>query len=213
MKKILSIILVLIQLLSFTAFADSNELSDVQKKDLYNLGIMIGDENGDLRLEDNITRAEATKMICIAGNIRLSSEIDRTLFNDVEGSHWAYKYISAAKENGIINGDENGNFNPENNITNEEIAKMIVCLLGYGEMSEMNGGYPAGYTATASRLGITTGLNLKTKTPAIRRDVAVIISNALDIPLMENVDEGEYIVLDGNNFMPRKTLRNDILSK
>ena len=212
MKKILSIILVLIQLLSFTAYANSVELSDTQKEDLYNLGIMIGDGNGDLRLEDNITRAEATKMICIAGNIKFPSEIDETLFNDVEGRHWAYKYICAAKENEILNGDGNGNFNPEKNITNEEIVKMIICLLGYSEMAEMKGGYPAGYTSTASRLGITTGLNLKTKTPAIRKDVAIMISNALDIPIMVEKSEGEdenavYIILDGKNGIPFSSIR------
>ena len=155
MKKILCAILVLIQLLSVTAFADSVELSDIQKEDLYNLGIMTGDENGNLRLEDNITRAEAAKMICVAGNIEQSAENEENLFNDVEGGHWAYQYISATKDRGIINGDENGNFHPDNSITNEEIVKMIVCLLGYGEMAEMKGGYPAGYTATASRIGIT----------------------------------------------------------
>ena len=212
MRKILSVILVLIQLISFTAFADSAQLSDVQKDDLYNLGIMIGDENGDLRLEDNITRAEATKMICIAGNIKLTSENDEILFYDIEGSHWAYKYISSAKKNGIINGDDNGNFNPEKNITNEEIVKMIVCLLGYSEMAETKGGYPAGYTSTASRLGITDDLNLKVNSPAIRKDVAIMISNALDIPIMVEKSEGEdedtvYIILDGNNGIPFSSIR------
>ena len=212
MKKIVAILLVMTQFLSVAVLADSVDLSDTQKKDLYNLGIMIGDENGDLRLEDNITRAEAAKMICVAGNLKLPSETDETLFNDVEGSHWAYQYISSAKENGIINGDENGNFNPENNITNEEIAKMIVCLLGYREMAETRGGYPAGYTSTASRIGITNNLNLKTKTSAIRKDVAIMISNALDIPIMVEKSEGEdentvHIILDGNNGVPFSSIR------
>lgn len=214
MKKILSVVLVLIQLLSFTTFADSANLSDTQKDDLYNLGIMIGDETGDLRLEDNITRAEATKMICIAGNVKLSSEIDDNLFNDVATNHWAYPYIHAAKENNIINGDGNGNFNPENNVTNEEIVKMIVCLLGYGEMAEQQSGYPAGYTATASRIGITNNLNLKTKTPATRNDVAIMISNALDTPIMVEKSECEdendntaYVILDGKNGIPFSSIR------
>lgn len=213
-KKILSIILVVIQLLTITAFADGIQLTDAQKEDLYNLGIMTGDENGDLRLNDNITRAEAAKMICVAGNINIPSNTDETIFDDVAANHWAYNYIYAAKENKIINGDGNGNFNPENDVTNEEIVKMIVCLLGYGEMAEQQSGYPAGYTATASRIGITSNLNLKTKTPATRNDVAIMISNALDTPIMVEKGEGEdendnttYVVLDGKNGIPFSSIR------
>ncbi len=212
MKKILSIVLVGLQLLTVTAFANAKELTDAQKEDLYSLGIMTGDENGDLRLEDNITRCEAVKMICVAGNIKPTLDFNENIFNDVNGSHWAYKYITTAKENKIINGDENGNFNPESNITNEEIVKMIVCLLGYSEMAEMKGGYPAGYTAVASQLGITKGLKLTTNTPAIRRDVAIMISNALDTPIMAQKSEGEsedtiYIILDGKNDVPFVSIR------
>ena len=180
MKKILSIILICLQLLTITAFADGIQLTDAQKEDLYNLGIMTGDENGDLRLNDNITRAEAAKMICVAGNIKLPSNKGEKIFDDVATNHWAYQYIHAAKDSNIVNGDGNGNFNPESNVTNEEIVKMIVCMLGYKEMAEQQSGYPAGYTATASRIGITNNLNLKTKTPATRNDVAIMISNALD---------------------------------
>ena len=214
MKKVLSVILIIMQLFSITAFADTVQLTDIQKEDLYNLGIMTGDENGDLRLNDNITRAEAAKMICVAGNINLLSDIEENLFKDVAANHWAYKYICAVKENGIVIGDDNGNFNPESNITNEEIVKMIVCLLGYGEMAEMQGGYPAGYTATATRIGITNNLNLKTKTLATRNDVAIMISNALDTPILVQKSEGEdendnvaYIILDGKNGIPFSSIR------
>ena len=214
MKKIISIILIGLQLLMVTVFADAVELTNLQKEDLYNLGIMTGDENGDLRLNDNITRAEAAKIICVAGNINLPSNTGEKIFADVADNHWAYPYIYAAKERKTINGDGNGNFNPENNVTNEEIVKMIVCLLGYGEMAEQQSGYPAGYTATASRIGITSNLNLKTKTPATRNDVAIMISNALDIPIMVEKSEGEddndntvYVILDGKNGIPFSSIR------
>ena len=200
------------QLLIVTVFADGIQLKDTQKDDLYNLGIMTGDENGDLRLNDKITRAEVAKMICVAGNIYLTTNNGENIFNDVAADHWAYKYIYNAKENKIINGDGNGNFNPENNIINEEIVKMIVCLLGYREMAEQQSGYPAGYTATAAKIGITSNLNLKTKTPATRNDVAIMICNALDVPIMAEKREDEddntvYVVLDGKDGIPFSSIR------
>lgn len=212
MKKIFSVVLMVMQLLIVTVFADGIQLKDTQKDDLYNLGIMTGDENGDLRLNDKITRAEAAKMICIAGNIYLPTNNGENIFNDVAADHWAYKYIYAAKENKIINGDGNGNFNPENNIINEEIVKMIVCLLEYREMAEQQSGYPAGYTATAAKIGITSNLNLKTKTPATRNDVAIMICNALDVPIMAEKREDEddntvYVVLDGKDGIPFSSIR------
>lgn len=212
MKKIFSVILMVMQLLTVTVFADEIQLKDAQKDDLYNLGIMTGDENGDLRLNDNITRAEAAKMICVAGNIYLQTNNGENIFDDVAADHWAYKYIYAAKENKIINGDGNGNFNPENNIINEEIVKMIVCLLGYREMAEQRSGYPAGYTSTAAKIGITSNLNLKTKTPATRNDVAIMICNALDVPIMAEKREDEddntvYVVLDGKEGIPFSSIR------
>lgn len=214
MKRILSVILAAIQLLTVSAYADAAQLTDLQKEDLYNLGIMTGDTNGDLRLDDNITRAEAAKMICVAGNINLSSDFENNIFNDISAEHWAYKYIYALKENGVVNGDDNGNFNPEGKIINEEIVKMIVCLLGYKEMAEQQSGYPAGYTTVAAEIGITSNLNLKTKSPAIRSDAAIMISNALDTPIMVKKSEGEdennadvYVILNGENGIPFVSIR------
>lgn len=210
MKKIISLILIILQILTVGAFADGTQLTETQKNDLYKFGIMTGDENGDLRLSDNITRAEAVKMICAAGNIAPELNSEEKFFNDVSKEHWAYKWIYAAKDNGIADGDGNGNFNPEESVTNEEIVKMTVCLLGYKETAEIQGGYPAGYTAAASRIGVTKGLYLTANTPATRGDVAVMIYNALDIPVMvkkSNETDDVYIILDGKNGVSFSSLR------
>ncbi len=216
MKKIFFIIITVISILLTSVYADGLTLSDAQKSDLYNLKIMVGDENGDLRLGDTITRAEAVKMICTAGNIPTYDEFEST-FPDVAESHWAYKFICAAKANNIIDGDEYGNFNPEANITNEEIVKILVCLLGYQEMAETRSGYPAGYTTTASQFGITTGLQLAVNTPALRNDVGIMICNALDIPIMlERLSpEGniEYVIMDGTAHTEKVTLRSNLFDK
>lgn len=213
MKRILSMILSVILLSSIPVFADTMQLSDVQKDDLYNLEIMVGDVNGDLRLGDNITRAEAAKMLCTAGNIAIVNDLKKEYtFPDVSDNYWAYDYICALRKNGIVAGDEKGNFNPEDNITNEEIVKMIVSLLGYAPMADTKGGYPAGYNETASRLGITKNLSLNVNSAAVRNDAAIMIHNALDIPMMAKTDDGRddaaiYIILDGKNGNPYSILR------
>lgn len=215
MKKIICTVIAFTMMLQLSVCAKA-EISDSQKKELYNFGIMTGDENGNLRLEDNITRAEAAKMLCVLGN--LDEEFDEEDgFYDVDEKHWAFGYIASAKKNNIVNGDGNGMFNPNGNVKNEELVKMIVCLLGYGDKAELTGGYPAGYTAEAARLGITSNLKLEVNAYAVRGDAAVMIYNALDVPVVRKSFSDEdnaydYTAMDGQKDFPYVTFREALVS-
>ncbi len=212
MKKIISCILILIMLLSTVAFASP---SDNQLKDLRDFKIMVGDENGEMRLEDTITRAEAAKMICVIQGITVDSfaeNVESSAFVDVPDTHWAKNYINCIKELGIAEGDGKGNFNPEATITNEEIIKLLIGALGYSAMADQTGGYPMGYTRTAQKIGLTGELMLGVDVPAIRGDVAEMFAIALDIPLMvmsswSPSEDVSYTILDGENGIEHLTLR------
>jgi len=52
----------------------------------------------------------------------------KKLFNDVTTNHWAYKYIKELYDLGIVQGDNNGNFNPDKPATKAEVATMIAKL-------------------------------------------------------------------------------------
>lgn len=211
MKKIISTFLVASAVLTQTAFAEGAVLSDSQQLELYNYGIMVGDENGDLRLSDTITRAEAVKLLCCLGNIEPVD--DANAFPDVSAEHWAYKYIAAAKAANIAAGDENGNFNPNSNVTNEEMEKMLVCLLGCEARAIETGGFPAGYTSTAEAIGVTKGLAVPLpNTPAVRGDVAVMVSNSLDIPLM-TVSSFDTETNSTEFSLTAKTLRDNFIKE
>ena len=195
------------------------EPDKAQLEELKELGILTGDPDGSLRLGDTITRAETVKMIIAAQNMVKYSdtalEMVKSSFPDVWETHWAKLYINLAKNMKIVEGDENGNFNPESEVTNEEVVKMLVCLLGYGAMAESTGGYPAGYISTASRIGITEGMTLELNTFATRGDVAVMFANSLDIPLMvqtvwnATTGDEEYQILDGRNGVRKATIKSE----
>ncbi len=209
MKKVMAFLLMFNML--WVTTTGTLGLEDIQKKTLYDFEIMVGDETGELHLERTITRAEAAKMICVAGSVTPQTVFtEEDGFPDVNVEHWAFPYVCALKEAGIVNGDENGHFNPENEITNEEIVKMIVALLGYSELAIARGGYPAGYTAQAGVLGITKGMQFAVNVPAVRRDVAIMIYQALDVPLMVMDEEGIYVINNGKNGVPLRTLRMNI---
>ena len=211
MKKIIAFVLMIIIGLQMVAFA---EPSDEQLKDLKKYNIMVGDEDGNMRLDVSITRAEATKMVCAILGIGVESfanNVEPSMFPDVPDSHWAKNYINAMKGYGIVVGDEQGNFNPEADVTNEEIIKMLVTALGYAPMADTTGGFPMGYTRTALKIGVTEGLKLDVETPAIRGDVAQMFATALDIPLMVqnswSPDGATYIILDGSAGTELETIR------
>lgn len=52
-------------------------------------------------------------------------------FQDVPESHWAYKAIDAVSNKGIIVGDLNSKFNPEDLISKFDTAKILAKLSGY----------------------------------------------------------------------------------
>ena len=212
MKKIISCMLIFVMLLSAVVFAAPSE---EQLKDLKDLKIMVGDDDGNMRLDDTITRAEAAKMICVIYGLTVDSfadNVEPSAFADVPDTHWAKNYINCVKGLMIAEGDENGNFNPEATITNEEIIKMLVVTLGYSPMADQTGGYPMGYTRTAQKIGITSDLMLEVDVPAIRGDVALMFATALDIPVMVQTSwstdgSTSYAILDGSAGTEKKTLR------
>lgn len=55
---------------------------------------------------------------------------DRKEFKDIESVLWAKTAISSMAEKGIVAGDENGNFNPNNSVKREEFVKMLVVAAG-----------------------------------------------------------------------------------
>lgn len=109
-----------------------NSFSDVAKGKWYNraistlanAGIIKGDPAGTYRPGDPITRAEMAAIIARFGDFKEGGKT----FNDISG-HWAQKYIELAASNGWINGNPDGTFKPNNNITRAETVAMINRVL------------------------------------------------------------------------------------
>ena len=122
-------------------------------------GIIKGDPNGDLRPDDELTRAEFAVILCRVMGVeelaRTDGMIGKEYFKDVTQTHWAAGYINTAAEYRAINGYEDRTFRPEQSVTNEQAVKMLVGAWGYGGEAEKLGGYPDGYMEIARRYGVT----------------------------------------------------------
>lgn len=152
------------------------------------LGILQGFEDGTLQLQEPVTRAQAAvmtvKAMGFSGDIIESMD---TPFTDVPKGHWASGYISIAHGAGVVEGNGDGTFAPEENITISQGIKIAVCMLGYGGMAEERGGYPSGYTAVAAGLGLLNDIQHGMEEPATRGDIAMLVDKALDTSRIVNI--------------------------
>jgi peptide/nickel transport system substrate-binding protein len=141
MKKFLSFLLIfslLLALLTVRPVASlTGGFSDIPedywaKKEidyLVSKGVVIGFPDGTFKPEQTVTREQFAKMICIAKGLKEYKPSTST-FKDVSSSRWSYGYVEAAAKAGYIKGYTNGNFGPSDSITREQLAVLLIRVLG-----------------------------------------------------------------------------------
>lgn len=117
--------------------------SETVEKTVRFLGIMNGDEDGNMNLDARVTRAQFAKMLVAASSYKDSTDAasSTSLFKDVKYTHWAAGYIKLAVQQGWIMGYMDGSFKPDQYVTLEEGAAMVLRVLGY-DSTNLNGTYP-----------------------------------------------------------------------
>jgi hypothetical protein len=195
MKKFISgaIIVILTMLVTANAFAVETVSADDALSVLSQLKIFEGGD-GDLRPSGAITRAEFAAVVCRMKGYGEAAEENRAghIFTDVPSGHWASGYIAMAFQAGIVAGNGDGTFEPDENVTYEQVIKMIVCAVGYEPKAASLGGYPTGHLMVANQEGITAGTTSTTnsfgETP--RSTVAKLAYQAITIPIMDQITWG-----------------------
>ncbi|SFF58858.1 S-layer homology domain-containing protein [Halobacillus alkaliphilus] len=101
---------------------DSNHWSADAVSSLSKQGIIDGYDGDLFKPKNDVTRAEAAKMLADALDLDNGSG---SSFNDVSSSHWASDYIEAAADEGYLSGYGDGSFKPSQSITRAEIASIF----------------------------------------------------------------------------------------
>lgn len=185
MKKTISVFLSLclaFSLLSASLSASAAEGQDSAtiEQTVRALGIIVGDENGNMNLYSNVTRAEFAKMMVSASLFKdsVGTGTGSSLFRDVKRDHWAVEYIKLAVSKGWFVGYSDGNFYPDNTITLEEAATALLRLLDYTP-SDIVGVYPYAQLSKFNALGLNEGLTRGEGAALSRYDCMKIFYNLM----------------------------------
>lgn len=90
-------------------------------------GLVQGYKDNTFRPDGKITRAEAAAMTASA--MGLSSDATESSFTDVSG--WAVKHVEALAQEGILSGDGDGTFRPDDNIIRGEAVTVVAHAAGF----------------------------------------------------------------------------------
>ena len=197
MRRIISVLLVLAMLFSCGMVAMAEEAATpavgVEEIDfLAKLGIM----DADADPEATITRAEMAKivMMCIGQGEDLAPT--DTPFTDVNISNEYSGYIQLANSAGIMVGGGDGKFNPNGNVTYNQMVKLLTHAIGHEAFAQAAGGYPGGYLITASNNEMLVGTTPSGEQAVSHGVAAILIKNALNIDVYERIaygDSYEYV--------------------
>lgn len=202
-----------ISLLLYNAFgASAQSFSDVPHgtwfyvdvESLVNSGI-INSPMSEYRPGDNVNRAEMSKLIVEAFGIQLEAQ-DFETFTDVIRDEWYFNYVETVAMNGIAigyldtNGDLNNLFGPNDPVTREQAAKMIVlgaelsintgCGAAFSDVQPEKWSYD--YISTLYANSIIDGYGDGTFGPASninRAEIARIINKSINPVLRECADQ------------------------
>ena len=166
---------------SGAAFTDQGSIRNVGAVQmLVDLGLISGYTDGTFRPDNYITREEVSKLIAILCTENPQAPAD-VYFYDAQNS-WALDYIGYCAGQGIIGGDGMGSFRPKDNVTAQELAKMLLVILGQDPENYSGAGWDERVNADAQSFGIYYGLNAQVNKAVTRDNACLLIYNAMRCP-------------------------------
>ncbi len=173
---------------TFWAAADINMLAQH--------GILAGMPGGDFQPNGLVTRAQFAKILVLVRGLGTAPNTTET-FGDVAPSSWAYPYVEAAYQAGIIQGIGARMFMPNAPITREDMAVMIGRSLGLQPLAQAStlplsftdkasiAPYAAGYVAADAKLGLMQGMPGGAFAPladTTRAQAATVAARVMQLP-------------------------------
>ena len=208
MKKLLALVLALVMSMSLVtisnaAFKDADSIDYKEAVDVMNaVGVFVGDEKGNFNPKENLTRAQAAKIISylLLGNKTAEGLAGSGKFTDVAKTSWAAGFVDYCAAVGVVNGVGNGQFNPNGSLTTLQFAKMLLVALGYDAKIEgfVGSDWSINVSAKANQVGLLNGLDVGANATLTREQAAKMCLNTLKAPLVEYDTKGTTVTVGGD---------------
>lgn len=114
----------------FSDISDSHWAYKAIKK-LYDDEVMTGYDDGTMKPDNSVTRAEFMKILTSA--LKIYDSAAQCNLNDVEREAWYEKYVASAVQAGIVSGYPDNTFRPNVPLTREDAALMLYRAAGFEE--------------------------------------------------------------------------------
>lgn len=162
MKKTAAFVLLASLLLSLAApnaCAAAADEATVQQT-IQALGIMVGDEKGDMHLAGTVSRAQFAKMMVAASAYKdsVGAAANASPFKDVKHTHWAASYILTAVKAGWVTGYTDGTYRPDSSVRLEEAVSAVLKMLGYTS-ADFSGSFPEAQLTKYRALGLDENIS------------------------------------------------------
>lgn len=180
---------------------------------LKDLGIVNGVSADSFAPDNNVTRAEFTKMVAVLFGLKATSTESK--FADCGADDWFTPYVLAAAEAGYVNGVDDTHFAPDAQITRQDICTILGRVLDANEAAAKAGftdadqiqDYAVQYVKSFVALGVVNGYEDGTFRPevsATRAEAAKILFGItkLDNEKVKNAVaalKGEVVAPAGDN--------------
>jgi hypothetical protein len=96
-------------------------------------------------------------------------------FPDMPPEHWAYADVMRLVDEGTINGDESGNYNPDSLVTRAEMVKMIGMGSASGEYADVDASHWGYEYITSSGVAPDENGNFRPSEPMTRGDIIELL--------------------------------------
>lgn len=152
---------------------------------------LIGNDDGLIRPEANITRAEVATIFfrLLTDETRESFWSDTNSYTDVAAGSWYKNAVSTLSAMGILGGYEDGSFRPNASITRAEFAKIAVSFFELEGLDCENpfldvalGAWYAESVAAAAEIGLIEGYEggfFRPDAPITRAEACTIVNRTL----------------------------------
>lgn len=139
------------------------------------------DELTESNMEEYITRMDF--VIFLARLINADNEYgsDNNYYTDIPDDHWGKPSINAMVEKGFL-APGNRMFRPDDAITRQEAAKLVVMATGRTVQADIQGGYPFGYMAVANECELFSGVEAGSE--LTYRDAAMLLYNTATVDIL-----------------------------